>query len=161
MAEPPIANTSPIIVLAHAGSLELLRLVADHVLVPRAVKVEVDRYGPDDPAAQALARLSWLEVVDTGPAEERVRAYRLDRGEAAVLTWALRHPGTTAIIDDRAGRRCAEALGIPTRGTLGLILTAKQRGIILAARPLVERLRAAGLYLSDRTVDAALAQVGE
>jgi predicted nucleic acid-binding protein len=47
------------------------------------------------------------------------------------------------------------------RGTLGLILTAKRRGRIPQARPLLERLRQAGMYLSDRIMDQALALVGE
>jgi predicted nucleic acid-binding protein len=44
---------------------------------------------------------------------------------------------------------------------LGLVMLAKQRGRIPAARPLVESLRRGGLYLSDTVLDAALALVGE
>jgi predicted nucleic acid-binding protein len=61
----------------------------------------------------------------------------------------------------RAGRRCATTLGIPIRGTLGLVLTAKQRGEISAARPVLEQLRLSGMYLSDRVMNQALALVGE
>ncbi|MEH2055977.1 MAG: DUF3368 domain-containing protein [Nostoc sp.] len=35
-------------------------------------------------------------------------------------------------------------LWIPVRGTLGLVLTAKQRGKITAARPILENLRSLG-----------------
>lgn len=58
-------------------------------------------------------------------------------------------------------RRCATTLGIPVRGTLGLVLTAKQRGTIGAARPVLEQLRLHGMYLSDRVMERALALVGE
>lgn len=78
-----------------------------------------------------------------------------------VLTWALTHTGTEALLDDRKGRRCAAALGIPVRGTLGLILVAKQRGIIPSARTVIDEVRRAGLYLSDTVVEQALARVGE
>jgi predicted nucleic acid-binding protein len=61
----------------------------------------------------------------------------------------------------RAGRRCATTLGIPIRGTLGLVLTAKQRGEISTARPVLEQLRLSGMYLSDRVMNQALALVGE
>jgi predicted nucleic acid-binding protein len=44
--------------------------------------------------------------------------------------WAHTHEDSEAIIDDLAGRRCAAAFNIPVRGTLGLVLTAKQRGRI-------------------------------
>jgi predicted nucleic acid-binding protein len=47
------------------------------------------------------------------------------------------------------------------RGTLGLVLVAKQRGRIPAARPVLESLRASGMYLSDSVLNKALALVGE
>ncbi len=64
-------------------------------------------------------------------------------------------------MDDLAARRCAGALGIPVRGTLGLVLTAKQQGEITAARPVLEQLRLCGMYLSDRVMNQALARIGE
>lgn len=90
-----------------------------------------------------------------------VAAWRLDAGEEAVLAWAYAHPGCDAIIDDLAGRRCANALGIPLRGTLGLVLLATQCGHIQAARPVLEQLREAGMYLSDRVLEQALREIGE
>ncbi|MEY3403806.1 MAG: hypothetical protein RLZZ86_3428 [Cyanobacteriota bacterium] len=52
-------------------------------------------------------------------------------------------------------------LGIPIRGTLGIVLTAKQRGIIRSARPVLEQLRLRGMYLSDKVINQALTLVGE
>lgn len=71
------------------------------------------------------------------------------------------NPDTEVIVDDLAARRCAATLGIPLLGTLGLVLKAKQRGSVPAARPLLEQLRRSGLYLSDRVMNQALALVGE
>ena len=56
---------------------------------------------------------------------------------------------------------CAEALGLPLRGTVGLVLAAKQAGRIVAARPLLEQLRNKGMYLSDAVLNRALRRVGE
>jgi predicted nucleic acid-binding protein len=78
-----------------------------------------------------------------------------------VLTWALGHPGTEALIDDLAARRPAKTLNIPHRGCLGLVLPAKTRGVFSLARPIVEQLRAAGLRLSTRVMNQALTLVGE
>ncbi|HSB68083.1 MAG TPA: DUF3368 domain-containing protein [Candidatus Methylomirabilis sp.] len=82
-------------------------------------------------------------------------------GEAEVLAWALRHPGCEAILDDRLGRRCGRALSIPVRGTLGVVLLAKKRGIISAARPVAESLRNAGLFVSSDLLESSLRLVGE
>ncbi|MCW5312947.1 DUF3368 domain-containing protein [Nostoc sp. KVJ3] len=64
-------------------------------------------------------------------------------------------------MDDLAARRCAAVLGIPVRGTLGIVLIAKQRGKITMVRPIIENLRSSGMYLSDRVINQALALVGE
>jgi predicted nucleic acid-binding protein len=66
-----------------------------------------------------------------------------------------------AIVDDLAARRCAEVLGIPLLGTLGLVLRAKRTGLLPAARPVIEKLLSAGMYLSPKILDRALALVGE
>ena len=46
-------------------------------------------------------------------------------------------------------------------GSLGVIVKAKQRELISEARPVIERLRRAGLYLHDRVIAVALEQAEE
>jgi len=87
--------------------------------------------------------------------------WSLGTGESSVLAYAASHPGTEAVIDDLAGRKCAACLNIPVRGTLGIILIAKKRGLIPFARPVLETLLRSGMYLSRSVLDQALRQVGE
>jgi len=131
------------------------------VHIPRVVVEEIEEFGPTDPTATAVRQSDWLVVVDPGPAPAIIERWDLGAGETSVLTWAHAHPGTTAILDDLAARRCANSLGIPLRGTLGLVLTAKRRGVIPQARPVLEQLRAAGMYLSDSVMNRALKTAGE
>lgn len=160
MAERPAVNASPLIFLARGGLLELLRLAGSQIAVPREVVQEIGRKGADDVTARALASTPWLVEVKTDAVPPSIQEWGLGAGESAVLTWAQTH-GTEAIVDDLAARRCAAACGIKVRGTLGLVLTAKRRGQIEAARPILLRLRQTGMYLSDRVVDQALALVNE
>lgn len=88
-------------------------------------------------------------------------AWDLGAGETAVLAYALAHPGWTAILDDGAARRCAKVFGVPHKGTLGVVLLAKQRGIIPAAREVLERLQANGFRIDRQVYAGALALVGE
>ena len=161
MAERPAVNTSPLILLSKVDLLPLLRLAGHALVVPRAVVREVEALGADNVTLRAISDAAWLTVVETPPVPDVLRRWKLGTGEAAVLAWALAHTGTQAILDDRIARRCAATLGIPVRGTVGLVLAAKQRGIVPLARPVLDQLRQAGLHLADRTMNEALALVGE
>lgn len=120
MADPPAVNASPLIFLTRAGLLDLLRLAASEIVIPAPVAEEIQRRGPSDPAAQAIASLDWLRVVEAPKISPMIQAWDLGPGESAVLSWCFARPGVGAIVDDLAARRCADALGIPVRGTLGL-----------------------------------------
>lgn len=161
MAEKPVINASPLIFLSRGGLIDLLQLLGDEILVPSAVAVEIQQRGAEDPTILALTQTDWLVIVETPPTPEIIQSWDLGKGESSVLTWAYTHPNTEAIVDDLAARRCAAVLGIPVRGTLGLVLTAKQRGKIPAARPVLDNLRSLGMYLSDRVINQALALIGE
>lgn len=161
MAEPPVVNASPLIFFANAGLLEMLKVAGAELVVTQTVAAEIMRRGSSDPTVQALERSPWLKVIEPLPIPSVIQAWDLGEGESSTLAWAYGHSGTEAILDDLAARRCAAALGIPVRGTLGLVLAAKQRGAIPAARPVLEKLRQSGMYLSDRVVNEALALVGE
>ncbi len=54
----------------------------------------------------------------------------LGLGESHVLSWVIHHPGYEAIIDDLAARKAAKILQVPVRGTLAVIVLAKQMGYI-------------------------------
>lgn len=161
MPEAAVVNASPLIHLAKAGLLELLRTVGEQVVVPHAVADEILAKGKDDITVRCLQTFPWLEIVQTPVIPAEVAVWDLGPGESSVIAWALAHPGSTTIMDDLQGRRCVFALHLPLIGTLGTVLLARRRGAIDHARPVVEQLVAHGMYVSPDVVDAALALVGE
>jgi predicted nucleic acid-binding protein len=78
-----------------------------------------------------------------------------------VLAWARKHTDYEAILDDRAARNCALSLGIPVRGTLGVILLAKREGLLSHVQPVFARLQEAGLRIAPVVLDTALELAGE
>ena len=56
------------------------------------------------------------------------------------------------MMDDQAGRRVAKELGLPVVGSAGLLLLAKQKGLI-AAYSLTGDITAQGYWLSDAVLD--------
>jgi predicted nucleic acid-binding protein len=46
-------------------------------------------------------------------------------------------------------------------GTVGVLVIARERGLIPALAPLLEALRSSGYYLSEKLIQTALERVGE
>ncbi len=162
MGNFPAINTSPLIFFSKTDLLELLHeTVNSDIIVPEAVAREIQTYGEQDITLQALSSKNWLVIRETPPIPSIIENWDLGAGESAVLAWGYTNPGTEVILDDLAARRCATTLKIPVRGTLGLVLIAKQRGLIPSARPIIDRLRQSGMYLSDPIVNQSLKSVGE
>jgi predicted nucleic acid-binding protein len=154
-------NSSPLIFLVKLGLIDVLRRGDLPVVVPDAVLDEIARYGSQDEVLRQVQVLDWLQVVPTPPIRAAVSARPLGAGESAVLAVALEQPDSEVVLDDLAARKSARALGLPFQGTLGLILVAKQVGMIPTVRQVLEQLRALGMYLSDQLVGQTLAQAGE
>jgi predicted nucleic acid-binding protein len=156
-----VVNASPLILLAAVDALFLLPQLTGTVLVPVAVLGEVLAAREAHPALQSLSTTAWVRIEPAVPVPAEVAGWDLGAGETQVLALALSRGGTEVILDDLQARRCSRSLGLPTTGTLGLILRAKRRGFIPAARPVVEKLLEHRLYLAHDLVEAALAEVGE
>lgn len=128
--------------------------------MPPAVLREVTS---DDSRAGAkdLANADWLkvgEVRDRSNLESLLSS--LDAGEAEVLVLA-RELDATAAIDEKRGRRLASEMGVAQTGTVGILLAAKQAGLVPLVRPLLDQLIASGVGLSSRLVDEACRVAGE
>ena len=86
------------------------------------------------------------------PALPEILAWDLGKGETAVLSYALTNPGWTAIIDDRAARKCAMSFSIPIKGTLAVVILAKKHGLVDSAADVLRSLQAAGIRLDNQMI---------
>jgi len=156
-----VVNASPLILLTHVKQTHLLTQLAERVIIPQAVAVEIAQ-GPDnDPAKQLLAAKKFTVMMTPAPPPELL-AWDLGAGETAVLAYAQANPTWTAILDDGAARKCARALGISVKGTLAVIILAKQHGLIPSATQLLQDLRAHGFRINENLLRQLLPQtVGE
>jgi predicted nucleic acid-binding protein len=160
VAEIWVPNASPMIVLAKVGRLQLVKDLCDEVLLPQPVASEILAGPTDDPARLAVAA-GWGTRVFPGQCPLSLVEWGLGVGETAVLAVALERRPCTALLDDAAARAAARTFGIPTLGTLGILVRAKMRGMIASTRPAVQDVREAGLYLDDSSIAAALRRIGE
>lgn len=115
---PAVVDSACLIGLERIGRIDLLSALLDPIIAPPAILTELGKL-PD-----------WISVVapkDLG----MVAALRLtvDPGESEAIALAYER-NLRIILDDLKGRQVAKRLGIPVTGTVGLLLKAKQNGVI-------------------------------
>jgi predicted nucleic acid-binding protein len=156
-----IANTSPLQYLHLLGCLEFLSALADRVFVPPAVVDELaagHALGLDLPD---LDTCDWITLRAPADTTAVRRAARLGAGETEVLALGLETPGAVVLLDDKSARRAAAVLSMPFRGTLGLLLDAKSRGLVPEVGPFLTQLSACGFRLSAEAAREFLFRAGE
>lgn len=153
-----VADSSPLVYLSRVGVLDLLATAFGEVVVPGAVWAEVVDARPDAPGVSALQAASWLRVDrrDLPPAD-----LGLDPGETAAILLAELLHADLLLIDERAGRGVAEGRGLVVRGTLGVLVQARERGALPALRPVLDALVGEGFRIAPALVAEALRRVGE
>ena len=159
-----VADAGPLIALARLDRLSWLPELYGEILVPARVFAEL-RCDGDRPGAKALHRAhvaGWLQVVETRAPPAALREAPVDPGEAEAIWLAKQRTDLRfLLIDDRRGRQLARQLGLAVVGIAGVLLVAKQEGLIQEIRPLLQELAGIGYYLSAQLCDEILRLAGE
>ena len=95
------------------------------------------------------------------PAQVQLLLPVLDQGEAEVITLALEQNADLVLIDELTGRKVAQSLRLQVVGSVGILIRAKQIGLIPAVRPILEEMIQRGIRYSQRFVDSILREIGE
>lgn len=157
---PVVLNNTPLVALWTIGRLDLLRDLYQEVLIPQEVE---DEFLATDESTrgQALENAPWVKIVQLSRPRRAVAYVGLDPGEAAVLAVAEERDARLVVIDEKKARRFAERMGIPMTGTLGVLILAKEAGLLDSIAGPLTRLKEAGLFLSQDLVRQALRLAGE
>jgi predicted nucleic acid-binding protein len=150
-----VADAGPIIHLSWLNRLHLPSLLFEEVLIPEAVRSEVLAASPGTPGLdhieQAISEKAW-RVLSVDP--QRLSALdALDPGEAEAIALAEQQKDCLLLTDDRLARTEAEHRGIGVIGTIGVLILARNRGLIAAVLPLLLELRHRGQWISDDLID--------
>lgn len=145
-----VVNASPIICLAKSGYIHILPEISEKFVVPESVVDEIQS-GPVHDPARRFIETGRIEIVYPDLLPE-VIAWDLGKGESSVLSFALSEPEFTAVIDDLAGRKCANSLNISVMGTISLVLVAKQMGVVTSAAQVIRALQAADLRIQPEII---------
>lgn len=161
-----VSNASPIILLSKIGLFSLLKDRFQEIHIPQAVYNEVVIEGEGLPGSAELetARDDWIQV-HPNPAEERLKPYlsRLGRSQpdAAVIVLAHDLNAELVLADNKHLRNAAEDDGFTVAGVAGILLRAKQAGLIDSVRAPLEKAEQASLYITETLVEQTLELAGE
>ena len=104
----------------------------------------------------------WVEIkAVTNILLQQVFEERVDKGEASAIALAMETPSSTLLIDDLRGRKLAKQLNIQFTGTLGLLLVAKQAGLIPVLKPILHKVQQTNFRVSDQLISEILKEAGE
>lgn len=145
------------------GRLGLLKLVFNEVVIPPTVDNEIRALGAMGISLVEYLSCAWLKVC----APEDQGAVRflndsLDLGESEAIVLAKELGAEILLIDERLGTAKARELGVETIGLLGVLVRAKELGIIPRLKPVLVELRdIAGFWMSEALISRVLKSVGE
>jgi uncharacterized protein len=150
-----VSDTTALTTLIKAGLERLLRGLFGEVSIPQAVARELLQYHTQLP--------NWcrVESVKESPWLASLRV-AVDAGEAEAIALALDLKADLVLLDDKKGRRQAEALGLTCLALPALMVAAKRQGLIPSVAEALATLAARGRYrVAESTASVLLRSVGE
>ncbi len=141
-----VVDTSPLQYLHQIGLLGLLAPMFDTVLVPLAVRKELEaghQAGLDLPVIEDLP---WALVFS--PQARLAETGVLGEGEAEAISIA-KERSALVVLDDREARAIAVSLGLSLTGTLGILIRGKREGLISEIKPVIDELQSVGFRVTD------------
>jgi predicted nucleic acid-binding protein len=156
-----IANTSPLLYLHQVGCLDILPQLYITVLVPPAVQEELEVGRKRGIEVPDISSLAWIHIRPVASAPLVSAVVDLGRGEAEVIGLGLETPQSLLILDDHLARRIADLHKLRYTGTLGVLVKAKQAGLLASVTAVIAALREKGMWLSEAIVKEVLRLSGE
>jgi len=158
-----VADTSVVVNLTCIGHADLLQRLYREVWIPKKVAEEFSWQTSVNPRFRGLQLPSWIQIRDPRAISEKLRSNgSLDDGERAALALALEIHADAILIDEENGREVARELGLHRIGILGILLRARNHGLIPALKPIMDALkRNANFWVSEPLREHILKQSGE
>jgi hypothetical protein len=158
-----VANTTPLIGLATIQRFDLLQQLFGEIHIAQAVYDEAVVRGREEGGAKReVSTATWIKTVRV---QDRlavdVLLDEMDLGEAETIVLAREIGADWVLMDEKRGRRKLTELGTKKIGTLGILLKAKQTGLLTAIRPDIEQLRQKGFGISQDVIDSVLRHANE
>lgn len=151
MREAIIVDTSCLILLSKIDSIEILKTLYEKVLTTPQVLEEYNHAQPE-----------FIQIRKPNDTSlQQALSQILGKGESSVIALGFEIPEGLLVIDDRKARKVAKSLDFAVTGTLGILVKAKQAGVISQIKPLLDKLPQTDFRISATVVAKILEIAGE
>ncbi|NOQ35881.1 MAG: DUF3368 domain-containing protein [Methylococcaceae bacterium] len=155
-----IADSSALVALSICDVLELLAPLFGEIKVPQAVfdevcvenkaEFETLKFFLEDKILATSVNISNIE-----------RSKGLGKGELEAIALYKQLQADLLLIDDARAKKVAYVNNLEVMGSLGVLLLAKQQGLIESIHPLLKRLKYSDVFISHSLLEQVLAMAGE
>ena len=122
-----IADTSCLILYDKIDQFDILKRTFTEIVVTKEVAEEFGELP------------NWVKTVSISESEQFVRLInQLGKGEASAITLALENKNSILLIDEKKGRKIAQQLNINIIGSLGVLLKAKEKGVVRSVEEILK-----------------------
>ncbi len=135
-----IADTSCFILIDKIDEWSLLQKVFQTITTTKEIASEFGKELPD-----------WVHVKEVVNREyQTLLQLSVDLGEASAIALSVETGNALLVLDDYKARRLAAQLNLAYTGTLGIVLKAKQSGIIPYIKPVIEKIQLTNFRFSEK-----------
>ena len=153
-----IADTGAIISLGLVGFIDLIEKVFGDFYIANAVWEELQNYENKNFDVNTLSLLK-KHVVNIKSRNHL--SVIMDYGESESVILYEEMKADYLLIDDNKARIIAESFDVNCIGSIGLLLKAKQKGLIKELKPVFENWLENERYFSKKLLNKILTQLGE
>lgn len=161
MPKTVISNTTPIITLLGVKQFDLLESIYQEIIIPKAVFEEMEA-GKEKPYYTNLDKIDWIKIEEVqNKALVKHLSTFLDKGESEAIILAEEKQADLLLLDERQASNYAMLKNLKYTGSFGVLLNAKDLGLIENIKPLLLKAQDNGIRMSEKLMKQVLTEANE
>lgn len=159
-----ISDTGPIIALAKTNNIKILKSLFERVYISRTVYKELMAKTGSEAEEIDKALKDFITVIEDNFSTMEITPLlkELGEGEKHSIEFAYANKDNIILLmDDKSGRNKARKLKLKTTGTIGVLITAKNKGLVENVTATLVLMREKGYWFTDEIIEAAAKAAGE
>lgn len=155
MPRTVISNSTVIIAFSIIEKLDILKNLYGEIILAEEVYNELLK-GQNKPGSN-ISDFDWIKIKNSNNLVLiEYLSFNIHKGEAETISLAEELKADLLLLDDYWARKFAEYRGFKITGTVGILVKAKNEGLIPSIKPYLEKLNSCNFRISDELYTQAL-----